>query len=373
METSVFKEILFHSINGSKIYDGTIDWLEGLETHSLIVRSSGGYDGLGSIDGSAFNIGNNVPINFVGAVTVNTNSLTAGAILLSGDMELIGDLDFGGNSLNDFYSNYVATKSVVDSMVADNINTIPSYAVAQLINLTAPWAISTTKWSYLNKMQNVASGENVTFGSITATTLNITSSFITALNAVITGKSFLVPDGTNNWGISDTGNIKGYALNINDLASINNSGWGKFVYLNINDLASINGNGVIAAKSISISNGALGVIGTTGDISSQAIISAIYGYKTSTTSAATVQSPPGTYNQDAGDYSAGTVHAIISSSTKIYTTKIKTTSIVLLTPKYNSITTAATAWVVQKNDDTFFEIGVSVTCDVDWIIINKTS
>jgi hypothetical protein len=66
MKTSVFKDILDHSISGKKIYGGVIDYLEGLTVDNLIVPSDSlAYQGTGRIDGRDFLIGTFDPIGSI--------------------------------------------------------------------------------------------------------------------------------------------------------------------------------------------------------------------------------------------------------------------------------------------------------------------
>lgn len=335
METSVFKEILFHSINGSKIYDGTIDWLEGLETHSLIVRSSGGYDGLGSIDGFAFNIGNNVPINFIGSVNANFNSVTIGEILLSGDMT------FSENSLNTFYSNYIGTKSVVDGMVANSIDTITSFTVDQLLNLASPSTISSLQWSYLSAMQDVESGANVTFGSIISGAINATtlttSSFITA-SGIITGTQLRISGGS--YGINEDGDLKAYDIDANNIiaSSLDVTGSGS---------GDIKGKS-ITGTSLDVSTGSI----TSGDITSSGIIAAENGFKVK-------MSPP--ISSCCGISSLGIGLNTITTSAAF------TNSRIFLTV-YGTVD--ATVRVINGISNGSFQVNSNAICQVNWLIIN---
>jgi hypothetical protein len=339
METSVFKAILDYSLTGKKIYGGIIEWLDGLETHSLIVRSAGGYAGLGSIDGAGFSIGNNVPINFIGAVNTNFNSVTTGNILLSGDMT------FSENSLNDFYSNYVGTKAIVDGMVTNNIDTITSFVTAQLINLVAPSTISSTKWHYLSTMQDVESGANVIFGSvscgaITAATLDINSTFITAVNAVVTGKSFLVY-GSSAYGLAADGKLKADITEIKSLS----------VY---SDTAKITSNGAITGRSLNVTHNIDGV-----DIGASGLVSATNGFKTTTST-----------SFNAGNASAGTLHFTPPTPVRINTTAcIDTNASIQLTALSldSSIVTVGLTTVANN----YFDVKASAECWIHWLIINK--
>jgi hypothetical protein len=66
METSVFREILYHSLNADKIYGGELM----IDRLILPTPDVAGFEGTGSIDGSNFQIGYYKPLAFISAQTV---------------------------------------------------------------------------------------------------------------------------------------------------------------------------------------------------------------------------------------------------------------------------------------------------------------
>lgn len=158
MRTSVFREILDHSINGKKIYGGPIDWVTSITADNLTVPSDNvpeSGEGTGSINGSAFNIGQLVPINSISAQTVIS----------------IGDILYNnGKSLIDLSENYDTTKTQVDYLISRGLGSLTPFQCAQLANINN--VISTPQWAKLGTMQDVSSGAAVTFGAMIAAGLN---------------------------------------------------------------------------------------------------------------------------------------------------------------------------------------------------------
>jgi hypothetical protein len=229
MQTSVFKEIMDRSITGDKISGGEIDWLDKLTVNELIVKGLTDYEGKGSIDGTGFNIGSSVPINQV------TADIIIARQMYTNNLEIYEDMDFpGSDGLLDFYSRFSDVETIVNGMVDDTIDEIPSHVVTQLKMMVSPSTVtlSNTQWIRMSTMQSVASGDNVTFGSIVyntlagnaiyGTTLALSGSTLNAFTATIRGQEFYI--GGTSFGIGSAGAAKLLSLNVNDVASVSSGG-----------------------------------------------------------------------------------------------------------------------------------------------------
>ena len=201
METSVFKDILDHSISGGKIYGGTIDWLDSIKTGHLEVGTLGS-GGTGFINGSEFDIGSFETINSLSATTINGETIVANLINASDNIIFNG----GSQDIGSFYSSYVSTKSEVNYLVSQGHNLLVSQIISQLVNIGTT-VISSAKWILLSTMQNVTSGAGVTFGSITGSSLNI-GSYFTVNNSGGVGSSSLNSSGyINGFGFKIGGSV----------------------------------------------------------------------------------------------------------------------------------------------------------------------
>ena len=217
MRTSVLKTILFHSIDGSKIYNGTIDWLVGLKSDAINVPSEDvsspitNHEGTGSINGSAISIGNLVPVGYINAATLIAASatLTTAGItnltvqnlnttnaiiteLSSTDIDVQGALTFqyssGTYNLSAFYGAYLSTQTNTNYLYG-LLHQLTPNIVTQLLTIDPTGiTIDHTHWSYLSTMQNVAPNSNPTFGTINAAII-IISGAISANSLTINGSA----------------------------------------------------------------------------------------------------------------------------------------------------------------------------------------
>jgi hypothetical protein len=347
METSVFKEILDRSISGDKIYGGYIDWIDGIRTSELIVGAILTGEGTGSINGSAFNIGNLNKIQSVNTYNLSADIITAGILTVS------SNIIFDSNkSLVQFYSDYYSiTKSEVDDLILKDHYYISKFIVTQLRNIdVSGLAINAQKWSFLSTMQDVTSGRSVNFGNITGTGVTVGTTSIAVASITSTA--------LNGVTANLTGQISGKSLNINSNALIDQYGALSVKSITIPGLAYINSDGEIGGTLLDVGYGTIN-----GGIISGSNINASDGFKTTSGVSGT-------------GASCGQITLNFGQTTIFYTDKCHSNSIVLISPVINSSTgtTVYTPRITSLIEGSFSLYNPAPTSTgnaiINWMIVN---
>jgi hypothetical protein len=314
METSVFKDILNHSIGGDKIYGGSIDWLNTLQVDNLIVPSShsGSSNGFGSIDGAGFSIGNAVSIGSVAAEII-----TGGAINCTGQIQ--------GDTLLINGTGGSAT-AVISGGISASYLLVGPYRTYGISNSGLVNAISLTLLGCAITSAGDISGKSLSVtAAIAGASLNLGSGAITS------------------------GPIIASALTVASIYSITNSGIANLSNLNIiSGNAHISSTGAISGKVLTATtiNGTGDVNIGSGDIKINTIGK---GLKIKT-----------------GTNSRVGIATISFGSVTISNTTITDNTIIILTPIN---TNDARAWVKSHISGTSFTIGCNVNTDVQWLLV----
>ena len=227
METSVFKDILDHSISGNKIYGGSIEWLDQLETDNLMVPSShlGTNSGLGSINGHGFNIGNLEEIGFLSAAEINSSGQIQGNSLYINGLGITSAGGFVGTSLY-IYGNGISAAGIITgkSLV---VNSLYGISLAGLITGTG---LSLNSGTYGINSGGAINGASLNIstgaiicGAITSTGNFSTSGSVSCGTATLSG-NLVLTDTPYSWGITHTGTITGKVLSIYGGFGISNTG-----------------------------------------------------------------------------------------------------------------------------------------------------